>query len=462
MDLSLQDHLMFVLSTCLRRRSLLLFTIAGWVYCSPPVWGQAPVIRRITLSEAVNGAIAQSNVLKSNAAEQGVALAKVGQARNNRLPGLSVNASYIRISNNITPFSLALPGTGEVVLNPQILDQSYNNVQVRQLLWGGGRARYGIRAAQREADAVRLEATQHRLSAADNVTTIWYNLYLLNASERILRQNISLLQERRRELLNLEKQGLVLKNDGLKLELAISSLEANLIDIQTGRAINTFNMAVALAEPTNTQYDIDTTALAPATDKGSLADYLAEAIQNRSEVKALDTRREAALIGQRLVALSRLPTLSAGGSYDYNRPNLRVFPLQAQFKGTWNVGVFLSYDLGSLYTNKAKETESRFGLERLTTALDQLRDGIQMEVNASYQGYQQSLAKIRVARQAVGQATENFRVEQNRLRAAATTPADFLDANTQLIQAQLNLQSAQASAELARWKLLKSVGRLNP
>ena len=429
---------------------------------SPPVGAQSPARRSLTLSDAVSGAIAQSKALKTNAAEQGAALARLQQARNNYAPAINANASYIRISNNISPFSLALPGAGEVVLNPQVLDQSYNNIQVRQLLWGGGKVRYGIQAAQREADAVQFETAQSKLTAADNVTQIWYNLYLLNASERIIQQNISLLQERRRELLNLEKQGLVLKNDGLKLELAISNLEASLIDIRTGRAINNVNMAVALAEPLATEYAIDTTALAPTTDEGLLADYLAEAGQNRPEVKALSMRREAALIGQRIVASNRLPTLSAGGSYDYNRPNMRVFPLQAQFKGTWNVGVFLSLDLAGLYTNKAKEAETRFGVDRLTTAIDQFRDGIQMEVNASYQTYRQTVDKIRMARKAVEQATENFRVEQNRLRAAATTPADFLDANTQLVQAQLNLQSAQANAELAHWKLLKNVGRLNP
>ena len=444
------------------RRHRLLACFALYTTFSVSVWAQPPVRRLLTLPDAVSGAIAQSKALKTNAADQGAAQARLQQARNNYAPAISANASYVRISNNITPFTLNLPGAGDVVLNPQILDQSYNNIQVRQLLWGGGKVRYGVQAAQRETDAVQLETSQYKLTAADNVTQIWYNLYLLNASERILRQNISLLQERRRELLNLEKQGLVLKNDGLKLELAVSNVEASLIDIQTGRAINNFNMAMALSEPAATEYAIDSMALAPTADDGLLADYLAEAGQNRSELKALAIRREAALIGQRIVASNRLPTLSAGGSYDYNRPNMRVFPVQPQFKGTWNVGVFLSLDLAGLYTNKAKEVETRFGVERLTTAIDQLRDGIQMEVNASYQSYRQTVDKIRVARKAVEQATENFRVEQNRLRAAATTPADFLDANTQLVQAQLNLQSAQANAELAHWKLLKSVGRLNP
>jgi len=424
-----------------------------------PLIAQTPR-RQLVLSDAVSQAIAHSKAAQTNFAEQGAANAKVQQARNNFAPSITLNASYIRISDNVTPFSVNLPGAGDVVLNPQILDQSYNNLQLRQVIWGGGKVRYGIRAAEAEAEATRQEATQYRLTAADNTTSIWYNLYLLNASERILQQNVRLLHDQRVDLENLEKQGLVLKNDALKVSLAIANLENSLIDVQSGRAIQNFNMATALGEPLNTEYVVDSTALNVTTDPESLSSYLAEAVQNRSELKALTLRREAALLGQKIVESNRLPTLGWGGSYDYNRPNIRVFPQQPEFKGTWNVGVFLSFDITAQYGNRAKEVESRYGIDKIGTGIDQLRDGIRMEVNAQYQSYRQSLDKIRVARQTIEQAAENFRVEQNRLNASTTTPTNFLDANTQLIQARLNEQTAQATAELARWKLHKSVGRL--
>jgi len=439
--------------------ALLAIGLSVGLSITQPLMAQIPR-RQLALSDAVSQAIAQSKAAKTNFAEQGAANAKVQQARNNFAPSITLNASYIRISDNVTPFTANLPGAGDVVLNPQILNQSYNSVQLRQLIWGGGKVRYGIRAAEAEAEATRQEATQYQLNAADNATSIWYNLYLLNASERILQQNVRLLQDRRADLDNLEKQGLVLKNDALKVSLAITNLENSLIDVQSGRAIQNFNMATALGEPLDTEYLVDSTALNATPDAEPLASYLAEAVQNRAELKALNFRRDAALMGQKIVQSNRMPTLGWGGSYDYNRPNMRVFPLQPEFKGTWNVGVFLSFDITAQYGNRAKEVESRYGIDKISTGLDQLRDGIRMEVNAQYQSYRQSLDKIRVARQTIEQAAENFRVEQNRLNASTTTPADFLDANTQLIQARLNEQTAQATAELARWRLLKSVGRL--
>ncbi len=44
----------------------------------------------------------------------------------------------MRLSDNVTPLRVILPDRKAVTLNPQILNQSYNNFQVRQLLWAGG------------------------------------------------------------------------------------------------------------------------------------------------------------------------------------------------------------------------------------------------------------------------------------------------------------------------------------
>lgn len=416
--------------------------------------------KRLSLDEAVQLAKQNSKPLKANAADQGAALSLLQQARDRYLPSVTANLSYIRISDNIRPFTVSLPDVGPVQLNPQILNQSYNNLTVRQTIWAGGQVKLGIRAAEQEAQALKFEAGQYQLQAADNVTEIWQNLYLLETSERLIRQNVRLLTDRRREIANLERQGMVLKNDGLKIDLAISSLEANLVEIQAGRSINTFNLATAIGYG-DTPFAVDTTALTFPDAVAPLGDYLQEALANRTEVRALGLRREAAVIGQRMVVANRLPTLSLAGSYDYNRPNQRVFPNKPEFTGTWQVGALLSFNIAGLYTNRAKETESRYGVDRLNTALDQAREGIQMEVNAAYQNYVKARQQVQLAQMATGQATENFRIEQNRLNAGATTPTDFLEANTQQLQAQLNLRLATARTWLARWQLQKSTGLTN-
>ena len=421
---------------------------------------QGPARRALPLAEAAQLALATSKDLRRNGAAQHLAAARLQQAKNGLTPGVQVSSSFLRLSDNVTPFSVVLPGAGDVVLNPQVLNQSYNSLQVRQLLWAGSRVRLGIEAARREQAATQAEADQYRLLAADNVTGLWYELYTLNAAERILLENTRLLQDRRRELASLERQGVVLKIDGLKIDLAIARLASSLADVRGGQAVNGFNLAIATGLPTGTGFALDGAPVGAPAALAPLDDYQREALAGRPELRALALRREAAFIGQRIVRGNVLPTVSFGGTVNYDRPNLRVFPAQAEFKGTSSVFASLNWELGSFYTNRARLAESRAGLEQLSTGIEQQRDGIQMEVNASYRACEQALEKIRVAENAIAQAQENFRVEQNRFRASTITPADFLDANTQLVQARLDLTTAQANAELARWKLLKSTGRL--
>jgi outer membrane protein len=82
-----------------------------------------------------------------------------------------------------------------------------------------------------------------------------------------------------------------------------------------------------------------------------------------------------------------------------------------------------------------------------------------MEVNADYNNYLQAKQKIVNAQKAIEQATENLRVERNKLASSSSTATEFLTANNQLIQAQINKTTAMANAELAYRKLLKSTNQ---
>ena len=93
--------------------------------------------------------------------------------------------------------------------------------------------------------------------------------------------------------------------------------------------------------------------------------------------------------------------------------------------------------------------------------LDEATEGIQLEVNTDYNNYLQASEKINIAAKEVEQATENFRVEQNRFSNNTTTPTEFLTANTLLLQSKINLTTATANSELAYKKVLKSTNSKN-
>jgi outer membrane protein TolC len=80
-----------------------------------------------------------------------------------------------------------------------------------------------------------------------------------------------------------------------------------------------------------------------------------------------------------------------------------------------------------------------------------------MEINSHLNVYTQTLERIKIAEKALVQATENFRVEQNKFQVNTINATDFLNANTLLLQCKINLTAALAAADLAYQKLFLSI-----
>jgi len=61
----------------------------------------------------------------------------------------------------------------------------------------------------------------------------------------------------------------------------------------------------------------------------------------------------------------------------------------------------------------------------------------------------------------VAQATENYRVINNKYKNALATTTELLDADAALLQARLNYTNAQSDAIVAYQKLLQAAGTLS-
>lgn len=417
---------------------------------------QAQTPRILTLEDAISLGVAHSKSLALDNYNLQLADSKILQNKNAKLPQIGVNLSYVRVSDNITPFKVNFP-TGEVTLNPQILNQSYNSLQIRQLLWAGGKVKYGDELLALDKKAIYFDIQKNQLEIASTMTGLWYNLFTVKQSKKIIQANIELLNNQKKDAENFVKQGIILGNDLLKIELAVTNLASNLSDISTTENLLKYNLSTLAGLDSKMEIDIPETLPNTEQENDNLDVYLEKAFKNRAELKGLSIRKEQVNIGQKIAQSNFLPTLSASGSVNYDMPNQRVFPNVASLTGTWNVGVSLNWNLTDLYSNKEKVKESNLSYLKMNTVIEQAREGILLEVNADYNNYLQAKQKIQLANKSVEQATENFRVEQNKFQSNTTTSTDFLNANTLLLQSKINLTTVVANAGLAYRKLLKSI-----
>lgn len=414
--------------------------------------------KQLGLEEATQFAINHDLQLKVDTAQIAILNSKLQQSKNSILPDVAINLNYTRISDNITPFKVAFP-TGDITLNPQILNQSFNSLQLKQLIWSGGKANYGIEISKKELEAARFDIEKNKANTIYNVSAIWYNLYVLKTSKKIIEANIATLAQSQQDVNNFVKQGITLQNEALKIDLSVTSLQSNLIDISNSINALNFNLCTLTGLPISTIIELPEITESENTEADKIDIYLAAALGSRAELKSINTYKDIAGLGLKIAKANNLPTVSAVGSGNYNLPEQRLFPNQNVFTPTWFVGINLNWAISNLYKNPEKINESKQNITKTTALYHQLQEGIMMEVNSAFTEYLQATQKIVLAKKTVEQATENFRVEQNKLNAAVITTTDFLDANNKLLQSKLNLNAAYANAQLALKKLNKTTGK---
>lgn len=422
-----------------------------------PGLSQAQESRQLPLNEAIELARKHSYQLMADSQQYRIAQTRVAQSAANALPQVNLNASYRRMSNNITPFTIDLPG-GSFQINPQILNQSSNAVQLTQLLYSGGKVANNTRALKKDAEAGKADYEKSKLDLDYQVTDLWFNLYNAKASEKIIQANIEALGKKRDDLETLRVQGIVLANDVLKIDLSITNLRANLADISSLTGSLNYNLCLTTGIDPSTVIEIPDEYLHPVNATEPLQTYINAAMSQRPEMKGLKLHSEAALYRIKATKANYLPTINLVGNYSYDNPNQRIIPNVDKFNYSAFAGASLAWNISSLYTNRASVSESKFSALQLESNFRQAGENISKEVNANYLEYKKTLDKRILVQTELEQAKENYRVEQNKLDAQTTTPTDFLDANTKLLQAQLNLATANANAELAYRKLIKSIG----
>ena len=90
---------------------------------------------------------------------------------------------------------------------------------------------------------------------------------------------------------------------------------------------------------------------------------------------------------------------------------------------------------------------------------EDLERAVRRDVTQAYDGYQTSRAAVELAGVGVTVARENYRMQELRYRAGASTILDLLDAQVNLVQAEADLVQARYQTRLALAGLEAILGR---
>lgn len=414
--------------------------------------------KNLSLTEAVQLGIENSKNLKRSQNKIDEAIAKLNMAKDNALP--SADASFLYNHAEIPTNKLSIGGASPFNL-PKRADAFIGTLGVKETIYAGGKLKYAEESTRLLTEVAKLDADKDKEEISYAVIDTYFSLYKVLQSKKVVAQNLESIASQLKQAERFFSQGIVTKNDVLRFQLQQANVSLTEMEIENNRKIINYNLDILLGISEDTE-------LVPADPgdqiKGGVApltNYMDMAFANRQEIKQFDIRNQVADVNIKSVKANTLPTFGVGADLYYINPSGKFIPPTNQFIVPMTLSASLSWNIGTLWTNKNKITDARIQQKDVGLQKDIFTDQVKTEINRNYQNYLLSVNKIKVLETSIEQATENDKLLASKYKNNVASAIDRIDAETLLYQAKINLELAKADAGLAYYTLLKSTGKIS-
>ncbi len=420
---------------------------------------EAQKTKNLPLDEAVQLAVKNSGSLKIAISREDEAMARYRETINNRLPDVKVSAAYMRVASpqidlKTNSGSKADTSSKSASSMPNVDQLAYGMANVSLPLFSGFRIKYGVESAKYLEQAARLDAEQNKEELTELTINAYINLFKNRKSLELIEENLKQQKQRVTDFTNLEKNGLLARNDLLKAQLAQSNIELALLDAQNNLKMTYISMNLLLGLPEDTEL-IPDSEFGSTGEAGSAAAWEQTALTKRKDIEAISLREKAASSAVKSVKGEYYPGIALTGGYI-----AADIPGFLTISNALNAGIGLQYNLGALWKTGAKVAEAKAKLYQTQVSQNMLSDQIKTQVNRSYHDYLLANQKIEVYTRATEQANENYRITKNKFDNNLVTTTDLLEADVMQLQAKLNLMFSKADAFAAYKKLQQTSGTL--
>jgi outer membrane protein len=409
----------------------------------------------LTIEQAITSGLENSKSLHSSMMKVEYSDAKSSETSALLYPSLKFGGSYTRLSE-VPPFKIQ-----GMTISPSVFDNYNMRLTLQQPLFTGLRLINSSRVASYSAQASEKDYQKDKTDLIYNVTNTYWSLFKAIEFKKVVDENVEQVKAHLKDVQNFFNQGIVTKNEVLKVEVQLSNVQVLQIDAMNNVQVATIGLNSLIGLPLETKVDL--TSKAEQTDKqyDNVNTLVQKAIDSRPDIKSMELRVKAGEAGVSIAHAGWFPQIYLTGNYVYARPNQRIFPTQDKFKDTWDVSVSASFDIWNWGTTIHQTDEAQAQLAQVKDGLGLLRDGITLEVTQSYLNFNQSKEKINVTIKGVNQAEENYRVTDEKFKAGLALNSDLLDAEAALMQAKFNHIQSLVDFQLADARLQKAIGRGN-
>ncbi len=306
-------------------------------------------------------------------------------------------------------------------------------------------------------DVAEIKRKSAQRDVAFQVTEAYYRLLqakrLADVAERSVEQVTAQVNRAR----TFFEHGAVARNDVLRADLGLAAAKQRLIQAKGGVTLARGRLATLMGRSPDSPIDAVDLADEPAIVAPIPAGQAEEqAVGSRFELKEIAAHIDQASAGVSMAKSKMIPQVNAVANYTRATSSLLALP------ESWFIGATASWDIwegGSTYYGI---DEAKAQLAQALQARRKAENAIRLDARSAHVGVTTAAEALDVAKHAVEEAEENFRIEQKRYESASNTSFDVLDAETQLTTARGQHQAALYDYLIAQSNLARAMGEKCP
>jgi outer membrane protein TolC len=407
----------------------------------------------LTLDEAIHLAWAKSNEVTLANTKMDTKKLELQAVKNSQYPDLKISGQYQRLANasidlklNKNPDSKPLPVVDQLMIG---------QVNAYLPVFSGFKIQNSIKVSNQLYQAETANAMQTKEEVAMMVVNYYASLYKAQKTVELLKENQKSAQQRVADFIELEKNGIIPRNDLLKSQLQVSKVQLSLDRAVSDLNIVNVELVSLLKMDSSTKLEIKESDFADF-QVGTIPTNDAPALENRKDLESIRLQEKASLAAIQIAKSAYYPSISIIGGYT-TLDLKNVITVQ----NAMNLGIGVSYDLSGILKNgtTVKIAESK-ALE-IKNSETMLTDYIKIQVQKALEDYDLALKQNIVYNQAVEQASENYRIIRDKYDNGLSDTNDLLEADVEQLGSNINKTLARANVIQKYYELLSVSGQLN-
>jgi len=399
--------------------------------------GTAPGAR-IGLQDAIAIALRQSVLVKQSENALASSTNGVSQARNAFLPSLALSTSSAR----------SVGRSGSSTIGSSTSQSLSTGLSSSLTVFDGLRNVNELRQAKLDVTANSSDLTRARQTAVYTVASNYLTLATAEGQLAVQKQNLAAQEAQEAQLQTLVKAGARSISDLYQQQATTAAARASVVAADRDVELARITLIQTLQLDPRGSYDFvaptvgDVSGTVPKYDLDSL---LSRAFASRTDLVAEQTRVEAAAVGTKAAAATRLPTVSLNTNYNASYNSAAASALGAQLDqnrgGSMSLAVsFPLFDRGAtsvaVQQARIQEDNARLALadQRQAVALDVRRAWLTLE--STRQQLTVALAQQKAADLAVSTTQARYQVGTSTLLELTQARASQLQANVAVVNAR--------------------------